>query len=173
MVQPSEQVINAIRGALHLEIRGRHFYNHAAKSAVNSLGKKMFEQLAKEEVEHLKVFGDIFSQMLGGQDWRRYVKDTGRKQEAPLIEKLKVRMREAGDKSDLEAVSIGLDLERDAIAHFEGAAKGTDDPVAKQIFERIAKEETLHYDLLQTQYDSVTNAGFWFDTAEFYMDGKY
>lgn len=37
----------------------------------------------------------------------------------------------------------------------------------------IADEERFHYDLLQTQYDSVTGSGFWLDSAEFQMDGKY
>jgi rubrerythrin len=173
MAKPNSEVVDVIRQALHLEIRGRHFYNHAARSTENKLGKKMFEQLAREEVEHLKAFGEIFTQALDGTDWRRYVKDKGVKTEAPLIDQLKARMRDAGAKSDLEAIRIGLDLERDAMAHFQGAAEKADDALARELFERIAKEETLHYDLLQTQYDSVAQTGFWFDTAEFYMDGKY
>ncbi len=29
------------------------------------------------------------------------------------------------------------------------------------------------YDLLQAQHDSVTKSGFWLDSAEFQMDGKW
>ena len=47
------------------------------------------------------------------------------------------------------------------------------DPVAKEILNQICDEERFHYDLLQAQYDSVTNDGFWLDSAEFRMDGKY
>ena len=48
-----------------------------------------------------------------------------------------------------------------------------EDAVAKEIFEKIADEERFHYDLLQAQYDSVTGSGFWLDSSEFQMDGKY
>jgi hypothetical protein len=52
-------------------------------------------------------------------------------------------------------------------------AKQASDPEASRIFEIIAQEEITHYDLIQAQIDSVTNAGFWFDVGEFKMDGLY
>ena len=66
-----------------------------------------------------------------------------------------------------------MQLEMDAIDFFQKAAAETDDPVARKIFQEIADEEKFHYDLLQAQYDSVTNSGFWLDGAEFQMDGKW
>jgi rubrerythrin len=48
-----------------------------------------------------------------------------------------------------------------------------DDPQAREIFKKMCEEEKFHYDLLQAQHDSLTNSGFWFDSAEFRMDGKY
>ena len=68
-----------------------------------------------------------------------------------------------------------------AVMGAEGAAniifrreiQGADDPEAKKIFLEISEEEKFHYDLLQAQYDSVTNSGFWLGSAEFQMDGKW
>ena len=37
----------------------------------------------------------------------------------------------------------------------------------------ICDEERFHYDLLQSQYDSVTNSGFWLDVSEFRMDARF
>ena len=35
------------------------------------------------------------------------------------------------------------------------------DTVAKKMFREIAEEEKFHYDLLQSQYDSVMHTGNW------------
>jgi len=66
-----------------------------------------------------------------------------------------------------------MQLESDAINFFKQAAANSDDPKAKKIFLEIAEEEKFHYDLLQSQHDSVTNSGFWLGGAEFQMDGKW
>ena len=81
---------------------------------------------------------------------------------------------EKGERaSELEAISIGMELERNAVEFFEKAARESSDPEATEILEKICEEERFHYELLQAQYDSVTNSGFWLDSAEFRMDGKF
>ncbi len=66
-----------------------------------------------------------------------------------------------------------MELEENAVQFFQKAADEVDDPSASEIFRKISEEEKFHYDLLQAQHDSLTNSGFWLDSAEFQMDGKY
>ena len=169
------EVLNVIEKAIELEINGRSFFEHAAETTTNKLGKKMFQKLARDEVEHLNTFSHLFTSMLGGEDWKDIVakKEKGK---SLIIEELKERMNQKGKEenaSDLEAIRIGMELERKAIDFFENSAKQASDPKAAEIFGKISSEEEGHYDLLQAQYDSVTNSGYWFDIAEFRMDGKY
>jgi len=173
MTEISQKIKDAIKGTIQLEINGRKFFNHAADVTQHERGKKMFRFLAEEEVKHLKTFGNLFSQILGGEDWRKYIKSFELEGEAPLVEKLKERMKREEGKGETEALSIGMQLEMDAINFFQKAAAETDDPVAKKIFMEISEEEKFHYDLLQAQHDSVTKSGFWLDSAEFQMDGKW
>ncbi len=173
MAEISRQIENAIIGAIRLEINGRKFFNHAAEVTQHEKGKKMFRFLAEEEVKHLETFSRLFSQILSSDDWKKYVKGRDLEGEAPLVEKLKERIRSGEGKGDTEALSIGMQLERDAIEFFQRAAAESDDPVARKIFNDIVEEEKFHYDLLQAQHDSVTNSGFWLDGAEFQMDGKW
>ena len=70
----SKEVENAIREAIKLEINGRKFFNHAAEVTDHEKGKKMFRFLADEEVKHLETFGNLFSQILKGEDWKKYVR---------------------------------------------------------------------------------------------------
>lgn len=164
---------NAIRDAIILEINGRKFFNHAAEVTHHPKGKKMFQHLAEEEVKHLETFSKMFNEILGGSDWKKELIPDDVSGEAPLVEKLKESMKNEEGKGDVEALRIGMELERNAITFFQEAAAATDDPVAKKIFLEISEEEKFHFDLLQAQYDSVTGSGFWLGSAEFQMDGKW
>lgn len=169
------QVMGIIKDAIKLEINGRKFFQHAQEVSQNSLGKKMFQKLANDESRHLKEFGDLFSEVLKSEDWKKFVsqEEQGNSQ---LIEELKLRIknheREKGT-SEIEALRIGMELERKAIDFFEKSARESQASKAGEICRKISEEEKFHYDLLQAQYDSVTNSGFWIDVAEFQMDGKY
>ncbi len=164
---------NAIRDAIILEINGRKFFNHAADVTHHPKGKKMFLHLAQEEVKHLDRFSKMFNEILGGSDWKKDLIPNDVSGDAPLVEKLRESMKLEERKGEIEALRIGMELERSAITFFQEAADATDDPVAKKIFLEIGEEEKFHFDLLQAQYDSVTGTGFWLGSAEFQMDGKW
>lgn len=125
MTNINTEVLNVIKDAIELEINGRSFFEHAAEETQNNLGKKMFKKLARDEIEHLNTFNRLFTDVIGNEEWKKYVAERERRKSL-LIEELKERIEKKG-----------------------------------------------HYDLLQAQYDSVTNSGYWFDVAEFRMDGKY
>lgn len=173
MEEISKQVEKAIKEAIRLEVNGRNFFNHAAEITHNELGKKMFHKLADEETKHIQAFSKLFSDILKDTDWKKFVRDEELKGESALIDKLKERMKGEEGKSETQALSIGMELEENAIRFFQKAAEDVNDPVAKDIFLSISEEEKFHYDLLQAQHDSLTNSGFWLDSAEFQMDGKY
>lgn len=173
MEEISKQVENAIKQAIQMEIDGRAFYNHAAESTHNDLGKKMFQKLAQDEVKHIEIFSDLISSVLEGEDWKRYIQDEELHGKSPVIEELASRMKHAEGKSEIEALSIAMELEEKGIEFYQKSAEEVDDPQAREIFKKICDEEKFHYDLLQAQRDSLTNSGFWLDSAEFRMDSKY
>ncbi len=169
----SQDAKTLIQDAIRLEINGQAFFNEAASLTHNELGKKMFVRLAQEEVKHLETFSLLFSQVIQSDEWKKQVRSEELKGPSPVIQELSERMKRAEGKSEVEALRIGMELEQKAIDFFTHSASKMDDPKAKEIFEKIADEERFHYDLLQAQYDSVTGSGFWLDSAEFAMDGKY
>jgi rubrerythrin len=169
----SGQVVNVIRHAIKLEINGRSFFNHATEVTHNELGKKMFRKLAQDETEHLDAFGKLFTALTGGEEWKKVVDPDEVKGDSYLIDELNSRMKKGERASELEAISIGMELERSAVDFFEKAARESSDPKAQEILEKICEEEKFHYELLQAQYDSVNKSGFWLDSAEFRMDGKF
>ncbi len=175
MKKTDNDVLDVAREAIKLEINGRSFFEHAAEVTHNELGKKMFQKLARDEMGHLKTFAQLFASHIGNEDWKKHVEEE-EKHKSSVIEELKARVEKQEKEeraSELEAIRIGMELERKSIAFFEKSAKESTDLKAQDIFNKICDEERLHYDLLQAQYDSITNSGFWFDIAEFRMDGKY
>lgn len=173
MEKIGKQVEDAIKEAIKLEINGKNFFTHAAEITHNKLGRKMFQRLADEEVKHLEIFSKLFTSVLKEKDWKKYVRGEELKGKSSLIEELASRMKKAEGKSDIEALSIGMQLEEQAIEYFQKSAEEVDDPQAREIFLNICEEEKFHYDLLQSQRDSLTHSGFWLDSAEFRMDGKF
>ncbi len=171
----SNEVLKVIKGAIQLEINGRSFFEHAAEITQKELGKKVFRKLANDEIEHLRVFSQLFTELIGDEEWKKYVSER-ENAKSTLIEELKERMEAKGKEervSELEALTIGMELERKAIDFFADSARNTSDPKAREIFMTISEEEKGHYDLLQAQHDSLSNSGYWFDMAEFKMDGKF
>ena len=171
----NKEIGEIAKEAIRLEINGRNFFRHAADVTESELGKKMFEKIASDEVEHLKVFGDMFTEATGGSEWKKFVRGED-KRFSDIIEKLKERLvGAAGEKraGDLEAIRIGMELERKAIDFFSRLASSSISAEAKKIAEEICEQERGHYDLLQAQYDSLHRSGFWFDVAEFRLDGEY
>ncbi len=173
MAEISDEVRDVIREAIRLEINGKAFFLHAEVVTHNELGKRMFKRLADDEVRHLDTFSQLFSEVIGGDEWKKLVKEEQLKGPSPLIERLKLKLKKGEKAGELEAMSIGMDLERNAVDFFKKSSKKATDPKAKEIFEKICEEEKLHYVLLQAQYDSVSNNGCWLDVAEFRMDGKF
>ncbi|UCD05116.1 MAG: ferritin family protein [candidate division WOR-3 bacterium] len=175
MAEIAGEIIEVIKESIRLELNGQSFFEKVADKTHNELGKKMFLKLANDEAQHLKVFSDIFTEMVG-EGWKKQLDDMESKKDASMIDALAKKVESAGKESrasELEAISIAMDLERNAIDFFSKAAKKTTDEKARDIFNRIANEEKLHYDLLQAQHDYLSNSGFWFDVAEFRMDSKY
>ena len=171
----NKEIIEIAREAIRLEIKGRNFFRYAADVTRSDLGKKMFEKLANDEIEHLKVFGEMFTEATGGVEWKQFVRAEER-EISSVIEKLRKRLEGAKKEKgsgDLEALRIGMELERSAIDLFTKMASESSSPTARELAGEICEQERTHYDLLQAQYDSVHNSGFYFNDAEFRLDGEY
>jgi len=173
MADISPAAAKAIKMAIELEKDGHKFFMDAASKTENELGKKMFQTLAKDEIKHLETFQKMFDTMTGTGAWRNIVKNIVTIGKVPAFEEVSKKSPAKDTESDLGALRTALDIEREAMEFFDKAIQETDDPLAKKIFSEIRKQEEYHYDLIQAQLDYVSRSGFWFDIAEFRMDGQF
>ena len=105
--------LNALEVALNNEIREREFYLKNAKRTKNPLGKKMFQQIGDDELEHYERLKQLHQTWAKKEKWPETVplkvKDTIVKD--ILLEFVqKVGQTGKGDSDDLEAVRTAIDF---------------------------------------------------------------
>ena len=132
----SKDIIKAIKEALKLEVNGKEFFKRAEELTKNELGKKMFRRLANDEIRHFSTFSELFTEVLGGEDWKGYIEEKDLKEDAQVIEELVQRMKREESASEIEGIRIGMELEKKAIEFFEKSAKQVNAPKAKEKYLR-------------------------------------
>ena len=174
MSTSTAELAGILKTAIEVENNGFEAFRRFAEQTENEQGKRMFKQLAKDEMEHR----EILQKQLDHLDTDGRIKTIN----IPLspIEKLLPEIRERQLKlkgesgvGEVDALNTALDLERKAAQFFRDKAEGVSDINAKELFIRLAEWEDSHYELIQAERDSVNNTGLWFGIPEFRMDGTF
>jgi rubrerythrin len=169
----SPTIAESIKMAIDLEKKGRKFYLESAEKTENETGKRIFTRLAHEEALHLATFEHMLDSKDLPGDWRGIMHNYPAKPEIPVFgDKARAALKRPST-DELQALRIAMTQEREAMQFFGAIAQQSDDETVKAIFSFVREQEVYHHDLLQAEYDSITNTGFWFDTPEFRMDGKF
>lgn len=164
----------AIKTAMDLEKNGRRFYSEAAEKAQTESGKKIFKMLAHEEVLHLATFQKMLDQMGNVSDWRELVKEYPQARQVPVFgEKAPASQVAKARTDEVDALRIAMKNEKEAIDFFDNISHLAKDETTQKVFAFVKEQEVYHYELLQAELDNITNTGFWFDSPEFRMDGKF
>jgi rubrerythrin len=139
------------------ERAARDFYLEAARRATHPLGKQMFERLSKEEARHAQLLQGWANNGLCPVDIKFPPLDKD------WLNKAKAKIREAvkGDTTDLEALQIGQEQERKAIAFYQDCAAMSPDQPSKDLFLRLKSEEDKHLALLADLYDYMVDPNLW------------
>ena len=168
-----EKAAEAMRTAIEMEKSGHRFFTEASNKVQHEVGRKLFTRLAAEEIDHMRTFEKIFSEISDGKDWKEAIKAIEPAKRVPYFDEARKQFKSEDLHVELEYLKKALDLERNAMQFFEKAIADAETEQAREIFKRILEEEKLHYDLIQSEIDSINNSGFWFDVQEFQMDSKY
>jgi len=172
--------------AIATEWEGFAFYSELARRTRSDLGRKVFERLAKDEVEHVKVLEEVSCSYKEGCVLMTYDQARDRIEEvceediAELTEEartckatapiFKKGVHKAERANDLEALRIGVEAEREAIAFYQTAAEEAETGEARVLFEHLVDIERGHERLLQAEHDHFSANGMYFDDREFNLE---
>ena len=146
---------DALRIAIATERSGLEFYSRAARVARDARGRKVFQDLAAEEKEHL---GKLESR------YRELLERDPQLESRPTFLFFKGAANglfaEGADRllrgvNDQQALLIGIRCERNSHRFFKKYGERFEDSEGKQIFLEFADEERAHLDLLIREYRAL------------------
>jgi len=168
--------LNALEVALNNETREREFYLKNAKRTKNPLGKKMFQQIGDDELEHYERLKQLHQKWTKQEKWPETVplkvKDTIVKD--ILLEFVKkVDKTAKGDSNDLEAVRTAIDFEAKGAKFYAELRDSVTNPTEKQFFDLLSKMENEHYLSLKDTEEYFVDPASWYRTKEHHtLDGQ-
>jgi rubrerythrin len=150
----NEELKEAIVLAIYAEIGAMNFYSELAGRIDNPEGKEKFEQLSRDEAGHRDTLKSWFSRKFSVEFEERADKIAGSE-----IGKLPIG-EHAGA---MEALSMAIDAEEKAREFYLGEAEKAVDGELKDMFNKLAKQEQGHYDLLTAEKNALAGGFYWFD----------
>jgi len=168
--------LNALEVALNNEVREREFYLKNSKRTKNALGKKMFQQIGNDELEHYERLKQLHQKWSKQEKWPETiplkVKDTVVK-DILLDFVKKVDMKTKGDTDDLEAVRTALDFEAKGAKFYAELRDSVSDPKEKEFFDLLSKMENEHYLSLKDTEEYFIDPVSWYRMVEHHtFDGE-
>lgn len=156
----------ALKIAINIEEEGLEFYSILMKSVKDDKAKDIFSKLASAEKKHLALFQkaylDITSPANPAQGCEDYTVDLYLKDLVDtgiFTKKGEARRLVSEIKTDIDALKIGIQAEKDSILYYTEAAKNTKYEAGRKAFEQLANEEKKHLRMLAEQLKAVKHAG--------------
>ena len=146
---------DALRIAIATERSGLEFYTRAAKIARDARGRKIFQDLAAEEKEHLGTLEARYAELLQRDPQLEsrptflFFKGAANGLFAEGAERLDRGV------NDQQALLIGIRCERGSHRFFKKYGERFEDSEGKQVFLEFADEERAHLDLLVREYRAL------------------
>ena len=146
---------DALRIAIATERSGLEFYTRAAKLTRDTRGRKVFQDLALEEKEHLSKLEARYAELLQRDPQLEsrptflFFKGAANGLFADGAERL------SRGVDDQQALMIGIRCERGSHRFFKKYGERFEDSEGKQIFLEFADEEREHLDLLVREYQAL------------------
>lgn len=144
-----KQEYNILKKAVLIEQEGFDFYMLAAARSEDDETRAAFEKIAGEEQQHINWLKGLYNKMAGVED-----SDFGFEQppEKPGIFDWDKKDVFKGSLA-LSVFSIGVKMEKEAIEFYKKAAKDSNSPEAKELYETLIEWERGHMEEFQKHYE--------------------
>jgi len=166
-------VEEAIKTSIEYETKVRDVYRDAVARAETADGKKLFQVMADEEQHHL----DYLESKLTQWSEKGEVTPEGLKTALPSAEEigagiavLEDKVGDGAGRIEIEFLEKALAVERETCSFYRRMVDELPKE-GKELFRRFLEIEDGHLALVQAQIDQVTGTGYWFDVAEFSLEG--
>lgn len=170
----SDTLKTILKTAIQVEINGYTAFQRMARETEDDNGRRMFHQLAQDEIEHRELLEKQLAHLeAGGVLTVVHIPPSRIEKLIPAIREKQQRTKGGSGLGETDALKTALDLERKAADFFREKAAEVDAPEAREMFIRLAEWEDSHFELIQAELDHINQSGLWFGLPEFRMDGTF
>jgi len=157
-----DQILDILRKAYQIEVDGYTFYSMTADKADKPAVQELFGKLAQDEVQHqaflrsvLKNYSDkgvdAFSMGIVLPDFRVF---------SEKVFTDRFRDQAEGAAFEMAALSVGMTLEKNAVAYFSGAAANAAEAEVRKFYHFLAEWEQQHLNALASLTETI-RGDFW------------
>jgi rubrerythrin len=157
-----DAITDVLRKAFQVEVDGFTFYSMTAERATKPAAQKLFERLARDETEHQAYIRTVMRRYeeQGASSFRFDPRDPDLAEFSSQIFTDSFKEQAQGEAFEAGALSIGIQLESNAVAFFSAAANEASDPQISGFYRFLADWEGFHLRTLQQLFDSI-RVDFW------------
>ncbi len=159
-----QEALKALETALQMEVEGHEYYVKAAARVSWPEGTETLLDLARDEMEHIRILKAEHAALVAGQDWLAPEKvaprmAAGELKPLPVFEKNEaVIAGMVDDRADaLEVLDVAIRNEYKSHTFYAAEEKKAQSPEARAVFTWLVKEEKAHQKTL-TDYASYLGA---------------
>jgi rubrerythrin len=157
MEDNNKALLDGLMQAIKGERDGYSFYMMASRGSDDPKGQEVFEQLAHEEMEHMHFLRQQYDSILRSGKPDLTIKlgsKTALSDMSPIFsDQIKSRIQDA--HIEMSALSIGIQLELDAIKLYKSQAEAASDPDITNFYNELAEWESGHYHALLKQQEEL------------------
>jgi rubrerythrin len=157
-----DAITDVLKKAFQVEVDGFTFYAMAAESTTKPAARKLFERLARDETEHQAYIRAVMRRYEehGASSFYFDPRDPDLAEFSSEIFTESFKEQAQGEVSELGVLSIGVQLESNAVTFFSAAVREASDPQITGFYQFLADWEGMHLRTLQQLYDSI-RVDFW------------
>ncbi len=162
MTNSKKKLADGLLKAIKAEKYGHSFYLMAAQSTEDEKGQEVFKTLAREELDHMQFLKDQFKSIVDTGQPNKALKLGTRtllSEVSPIFSK-KLRSRIKDANFEMTSLSIGIQLEHDAMIYYREQSEKVDDAIMKDFYAKLADWEAGHYQALLKQQEELKE-DFW------------
>jgi len=157
MTKELDAIADVLRKAFQVEVDGFTFYSMTAERTTKPAVRQLFERLARDETEHKAYIMAVMKRYEehGASSFQFDPRDPDLAEFSSQIFTDSFKEQAQGEVSELGALSIGVQLESNAVTFFDTAAREASDPQISGFYRFLADWEGMHLRTLQQLYDSI------------------
>jgi rubrerythrin len=156
-----QETNTCLQQAIQMEKDGKEFYLRASANVTSPAVRMIFEELAREEDYHIRKIGEIYSSLQKAQPLTEWVTCVIGDSRLDSLFGDKAAAQAKASASDLDALTVALQLEEKSIKYYDDLATQTQDKYEERFYLTLSHEERGHYLRIMDSVELLSNPEGW------------